>query len=849
MNSDIALEYFSSGNSYFQIGDYKNAKINYERALKFNPDRYSILINYSVTLYHLKLYTEAVLSCKIILALNSKDTDCLLLLSDIYAENKKQDEAIKCINSVILLNPDNNSYKIKRAYLYLIFDNKIKAIKILKKIAKSNLLKHESFNSLGYIYYLMNDFDTAEHYFKIAINIDSNQEYILNYAKSLFKNRKIELAFDYFKLACSIDEKNYYSYYETANAYFENKEFELSNYYYNKAIQLNSKFSEAYNGLALALLKLNNVSESLLNFDKAILNGSNNSIFLFNKAVALYKINKNSECISIFKILVEKEYEKLECLNYLGLIYFKIKKYDISKKYFELIISIEPHYIHALVNLGNLYLENRDYSVSLYYFKKAVEINENHPLIFGIMLHLKMYLCEWDDFDDNIEKLKKKIRNEDIHASPPFPVLSLIDDPEIQLKSAISYANYLSENKVINSSEHSATTYKKNINRRIKIAYFSGDFKNHPITYLSSFLIKDHSRENFEIYGFTQTEKTKFKAQEDIYNYFDCLIDVRDKSDQEILEIIRLHNIFIVIDLSGFTENGRPELFISNRLAPVQITFLGYLGASGKYGYDYIISDEVCINAQNRRHILEKIVYLPNCFQPNPPTRKFNKVENELELISILENKFVYCCFNDIYKLTPHVFRAWMRILKLVKNSVLVLVMVDHKVISNIHNTARLFNIDKSRIIFLKRVSYDEYMSRYSLADIFLDTSPYNAGTTASDALSMGVPLITLQGNTFVSRQASSLLSSLGLNELIAKNIGEYVDMAVKLALNPFEYEAVKAKLSSNIKKCSLFDSNLYLKNLEKVFIYLHNNYTKRSDIKFLDGEVISCEQAKPEVF
>jgi tetratricopeptide (TPR) repeat protein len=332
MNSDIALEYFNSANSYFQIGDYKNAKINYERALKFNPDRYSILINYSVTLYLLKLYTEAALSCKRILALNSKDTDCLLLLSDIYAENKKQDEAIKCINSVILLNPDNNSYKIKRAYLYLKFDNKIKAIKILKKIAKSNLLKHESLNSLGYIYYLMNDFDTAEHYFKIAINIDSNQEYILNYAKSLFKNRKIELAFDYFKLACSIDEKNYYSYYETANAYFENEEFELSNYYYNKSIQLNSKFSEAYNGLALALLRLNNVSESLLNFDKAILNGSNNSIFLFNKAVALYKINKYSECISIFKILVDNEYEKLECLNYLGLIYFKIIKIFFQQK-------------------------------------------------------------------------------------------------------------------------------------------------------------------------------------------------------------------------------------------------------------------------------------------------------------------------------------------------------------------------------------------------------------------------------------------------------------------------------------------------------------------------------------
>jgi predicted O-linked N-acetylglucosamine transferase (SPINDLY family) len=306
---------------------------------------------------------------------------------------------------------------------------------------------------------------------------------------------------------------------------------------------------------------------------------------------------------------------------------------------------------------------------------------------------------------------------------------------------------------------------------------------------------------------------------------FDQFIEVSKKSDIAIAQLSRSLNIDIAVDLKGFTQDARTGIF-SCRAAPIQVNYLGYPGTLGADFIDYIIADKTLISPELQSCYSEKIVYLPNSYQVNDRKRVISDKQFTRQELGLPEHGFVFCCFNNNFKILPATFEGWMRILKAVEGSVLWLFQDNAWAVENLKKEAEKQGIASDRLVFAERVPLAEHLARHRQADLFLDTFPYNAHTTTSDALWAGLPVLTLMGSSFASRVAASLLNAIGLPELITTTQEEYEALAIELALNPKKLTGIKLKLAKNRLTAPLFDTPLFTKNLEAAYIKMHERYT-----------------------
>jgi predicted O-linked N-acetylglucosamine transferase (SPINDLY family) len=320
---------------------------------------------------------------------------------------------------------------------------------------------------------------------------------------------------------------------------------------------------------------------------------------------------------------------------------------------------------------------------------------------------------------------------------------------------------------------------------KINIAYFSPDFRNHPVSLLTSELFETHNRQRFEVFAFSLQQATVGdETNLRLRNGFDKFFDVENMSDKEIAQFARHNEVDIAIDLAGLTKYSRTGIF-SYRAAPIQVNWLGYPGTIGADFIDYIVADKTIIPVESQSHYLEKVVYLPNSYQVNDRKRLISERQFTRQKLGLPENGFVFCCFNNNFKILPTTFDGWIRILKSVDESVLWLFKDNPWAVENLKKEAQKQGIDGRRLVFAERMPLSEHLARHLQADLFLDTHPYNAHTTASDALWTGLPLLTLMGRSYASRVAASLLSAIGLPELITSNQEEYEALAIELAINP----------------------------------------------------------------
>ncbi len=337
-------------------------------------------------------------------------------------------------------------------------------------------------------------------------------------------------------------------------------------------------------------------------------------------------------------------------------------------------------------------------------------------------------------------------------------------------------------------------------------------------------LFEMHDRSRFEITAFAFGPEANDAMRTRLEKAFDSFIDVRAQSDAEVALLARKLGIDIAVDLGGFTEHSRPKIF-ARRAAPIQINFLGYPGTTGAAYMDYIVGDRIVIPAGSRDHYSEKVVYLPNSYQVNDSTRQIaDQIFTRTEL-QLPESGFVFCCFNNNFKIRADTFDSWMRILGQVEKCVLWLLEDNPVSPANLRKEAATRGIDPNRLVFAKRVPPPQHLARQRAADLFLDTTPYNAHTTASDALWAGLPVVTLIGESFAGRVASSLLSALNLSELITSTREEYEALAVRLATNPGMLRKIRKKLEGNRLSAPLFDTPLFAKHLEKAYMNIFKRY------------------------
>jgi predicted O-linked N-acetylglucosamine transferase (SPINDLY family) len=429
-----------------------------------------------------------------------------------------------------------------------------------------------------------------------------------------------------------------------------------------------------------------------------------------------------------------------------------------------------------------------------------------------------MKLCEWGEFSKNILTIEQGIL-ENRCASTPFPVLSFFDRPELHLLVSKIYSDLKYKNLCLSKAPFSLYSHGK-----IRIGYYSADFHNHATSYLMAELFELHDKSKFEIFGFSFGPVNNDDMQVRVSSAFDHFYFVNDKSDHDVASLSRQLGIDIAIDLKGFTQDYRLGIFAYG-CAPIQVNYLGYPGTMGTDFIHYVIADITVIPETNQQFFTEKVVYLPHSYQVNDSKRAISDRLFTKPEVGLPGSGFVFSCFNNVYKILPSTFDGWMRILKSIDGSVLWLLDDNPTATSNLQKEAQARGVDPSRLVFAKRMSLDEHLARLKLADLFIDTLPYNAHTTTSDALWAGLPVLTCMGESFASRVAASLLKAIDLPELITHSQQEYEAKAIELATNPALLKAIKDKLAANKLTKPLFDTKLFTKHLEAAYSSMYQRH------------------------
>jgi predicted O-linked N-acetylglucosamine transferase (SPINDLY family) len=359
---------------------------------------------------------------------------------------------------------------------------------------------------------------------------------------------------------------------------------------------------------------------------------------------------------------------------------------------------------------------------------------------------------------------------------------------------------------------------------KIRLGYFSADFHNHATTYLMAELVEKHDRNKFEVLAFSFGPDHKDEMRQRMSFAFDRFIDVESRSDIEIAQLSRSLGIDLAFDLKGYTRDSRPGIFAA-RAAPVQVSYLGYPGTTGSAFMDYLVADSTLIPESSRWFYSEKIIYLPRSYQPNDSRRAISMKRQVREEAGLPAAGFVYCCFNNTFKILPSVFDIWMRVLDSVNGSVLWLIADSAEASDRLRGEAVGRGVSADRLVFAERLPLPEHLARHQLADLFLDTFPCNAHTTASDALWAGLPVLTCPGETFASRVAASLLNAVDMPELIAASQQEYEDLAINLATQPERLAAIRNKLACQKPSSALFNTELYVNRFEAACSAIHERY------------------------
>jgi predicted O-linked N-acetylglucosamine transferase (SPINDLY family) len=712
----------------------------------------------------------------------------------------------------------------------------------------------EAHKNLGITLRELGQFDEAILSLKKAISI--NPDYVdayYNLAIACKDIDKLDNAIQSYQKAVGINPNFAEAYNNLGNVYKDLEQFDHALNSYQKAVGINPNFAEAYNNLGNVYKDLEQFDDAVLSYNKALDANDNLYQASYNLGISLKQLKQFDKAIKMFMNVIDIKPNYAEAYNNLGTCFTMLGQMNTAIHYFEKTLELKPNYAQAhnglgnvliilgkvkqaiscfekatkinpdfaeaYKNLGNAYKKMKKRDTSLIYFEKANKMKSNLDFILGDILNSKMHLCIWDDFQESISDLRNKIVNNE-KVIDSFNLLGLIDEPALQRKASIIRIN--SEFPKNNSSP---LVSRYNKHQKIRIGYFSGDFREHPVALLTAGLYETHDRDHFEIHAFSLGPDTNDEMNLRIKAGVDHFHNVQPMSHKEIVELARSLEIDIAVDLAGLTAKSRTDVFAMSA-APIQLSYIGWLGTMGADYYDYLIADPVMIPKENQKYYVEKIVYLPS-FQVNdskdlPPDIVMTRKDAGLP-----EEGFVFCCFNNTYKFTPTTFDSWARILSEVDNSVLIVYTNNDLSKKNLTKEIVERGIAANRLIFGDSLDRPEYLARYRVADLFLDTQPYNAGTTASDALKMGLPILTLKGQSYQSRMGASILNAVSLPELITNTPEEYESLAIQLGNDPEKMQAIKDKLANNLSSAPLFDTKRFTKNIEAAYNEMYERHHK----------------------
>ena len=665
--------------------------------------------------------------------------------------------------------------------------------------------------------------ESLPHYKKSTQLIAGNPDVWINYGKSLKELKRFDEALGAYEKAIFLNQNDAEAWNNKGVALNELKRFDEAIAAYDKALALNTEYAEAWYNKGFSLHDTRSYSGAVAAYDRALSLNPNYAEAWNNKAVLLHDMQSSSEAITAYERALAINPNYAEAWNNQGATLHDLKRFDEAIISYDKALTLNADYAEAWYNKGITLNGLKNFEAAIAHYDKALGLKEEIDWVYGDLLHTKMKICSWSDFSLNLNNIVNKVSAGE-KLIPPFSLLSLADEPLLQKKCA----EIFTQDKYPPNSTLGPMPKHAN-HEKIRIAYFSADFQNHPVSFLTAELFEIHDRSRFEVFAFSlQQAPIGDEMNLRLRKAFDRFIDVASMSDLEIAKLSRELHIDIAVDLGGHTAGSRTGIF-AYRAAPVQVSYLGYLGTMGAEYVDYVLADKTIIPDGSESYYSEKITFLPS-YQVNDRKRAISNTVFTRQELGLPEKGFVFCCFNNNYKILPSTFDGWMRILKAVEGSVLFLYAENEWAEKNLKQEAEARGISATRLVFGERLPADEYLARYHACDLFLDTAPYNAGTTASDALWTGLPVLTFIGKSFASRVAASLLHAIGLPELITNTQEEYEALAIDLAMSPKRLAEINLKLANNRLTTPLFNTQLFAKNLEAAYINMYGRY--HADLK-----------------
>ena len=632
-----------------------------------------------------------------------------------------------------------------------------------------------------------------------------------------------------------------------------------------RSIAIKPDFAEAHSNLGIALRALGRVNDSLQCYDRAIALAPGFLAAQLNKGVALHALGQHEQALVYFENVLASESENVSALFNMSLALLALGRLSKADESLERASQIAPNFAKAheiragllmsqqkheaalpslaraieletdsvkraglLVSMGNALKDLRRLEQSAKCFEQALECNPSHEFLLGMVAYAKQTICDWQGLHELIERTRRGVEAQE-KVVLPFVALCLADEPALQLNAAQIYwgASYPQidghpvPSQQFANAQGSSQPLSNKRGAKIRVAYYSADFYNHATSYLMAQLFELHDRDRFEVLGFSFGGKRDDEMARRVSRSFDVFMEVSNLSDREVAERSREMGVDIAIDLKGYTKGARPGMF-AQRLAPVQVNYLGYPGTMGTRHFDYILADEQVLPQAVWHLMAEKVACLPDSYQVNDAKREISRINFARTELGLPESGFVFCCFNNSYKISQTVFDDWCEMMRRVPGSVLWLLKDSEAAANNLIQQAALRGIAPERLVFAKRMNLPEHLARHKAADLFLDTLPVNAHTTASDALWAGLPLLTREGQSFAGRVAASLLQALGLSELVTQDRQAYIDKAVALATEPDTLHALRTQLETCRLSAPLFDTQRFARNMEDALCQMH---------------------------
>jgi predicted O-linked N-acetylglucosamine transferase (SPINDLY family) len=635
-----------------------------------------------------------------------------------------------------------------------------------------------------------------------------------NRGAALERLRRWDNSLASYDTAIALNPDDALTYYNRGSVLKELKRFDEALVSYEQAIGLKPDYAEAFINRGNLLRESGQDEAAVASYEKAIEFNPGYCQAFHGRGLSLGRLGRFAEALAGHERAIALKGEYAEAHIGRGNMLQKLKQHEAAIESYSRAIELEPFHSEAFEGCAFCLFSTGQIEAAIRCYDRVLVLDPNRKYVLGMRRHAQMHICHWDHFAQDMERLAEGLSSR-LPVVAPFPLSALVDSPLLHRLAAEIWVR-----EECPPDEALGPLPQRLPRDKIRVGYFSADFRAHPVSLLTAELFETHDRSRFEITAFAFGPEANDAVRARLQRAFDHFVDVRDRSDIEVASLARKLGIDIAVDLSGFTVHGRTKIF-ALRAAPVQIGYIGYLGTMGAPYMDYVVADESIIPADRRQDYAEKIIYLPS-YQVNDSQRRISERTFTREELGLPRAGFVFSCFNANYKITPSTFEVWMRILRRAGDSVLFLYADNQVARRNLAKQAERHGVDDSRLVFGERIPVEYYLARLRSMDLFLDTLPYNGGTTASDALWAGLPVLTCLGQGFASRYAASLLKAIDLPELIAASPAQYEEMAVSLASNPAGLSLIRRKLARNRLTAPLFDTARFTRSLEYAYTQVH---------------------------